>query len=280
MAFNFSLEYQLHSCAAQPTMSNTLTSHFPLAGPGVDVEAVMNPVKALHINPRELRPSSKVAPRRVKVTAMVNRRSDDTEFTTYKVEEIDDDPSDSGDRPLALPKPFDYRRIRSQSESTVRSDDTHLHTPTSPFRGLPLVEWPLSPPSAPRIPFPPSPRQETSSPQCVGSLSERRGVSLGLDLSGCHLKEQSSIVYAQPGQFGAIGDGRKRAPHRDFEPFTPSPSSSSSSSEEEPYYHLPSNLFTPELEMSPTEFKKSVTRWMERRKATKGGERRTMLPKF
>ncbi|KIP08008.1 hypothetical protein PHLGIDRAFT_393051 [Phlebiopsis gigantea 11061_1 CR5-6] len=264
VAFN-SLRSQPHSCAAQLTMTLSLATSF-LAGPGMDDVVVVEPPKVLHISHPELRPSSKVAPRRVKVTAMVTRRPDDTEFTTYKVEEIVDDSSDT---PLTPPKPFDYRRIRSQSESTVRSDDSILHTPTSPFRGLPLVEWPLSPPRAPRVSFPPSPKQELSSPRWDDSLSARRGVGLGLDLSGCHHKKQSSVSSFRPGQWGAIGEERHGAGYEGSKPFTPSTSSmSSSSSEEEPYYHLPSNLFSPELEMSATEFKESVLHWMKRRKET------------
>ena len=42
-----------------------------------------------------------------------------------------------------------------------------------------------------------------------------------------------------------------------FEPFA---------DEEEPHYYLPTDLLSPELEMSETEFKESVLRWTERRK--------------
>lgn len=238
----------------------------------MEYNMAIEPYKPIYSTHSELGPSAKA--RRVKVTAMVTRRPDDSEYTTYKVEEVDDS-SDSDDQ-CAL-KPFDYRRIRSQSESTVRTDDSNLHTPTSPFRGLPLVEWPLSPPPAPRIPFPPSPKEDLCSPPWAASLSARRGIGLGLDLSGCHAKEQSSVAYHYPHYQSAAR--AEAAGYHGFEPFTPSTSSASSSSseDEEPYYYLPSGLFTPELEMSAAEFKESVNRWIQRRRESMENAQKTTV---
>lgn len=235
------------------------TSH--LAGPVMKSDTATDSCISPHA--AQVGPASQTIPRRIKVTAIVTRGPDGTEATSYNVEEIPE--LDSCDeKPLTLA----HRRLRSESQSTIFSEDSHLRTPTSPFRGLPLVEWPITPPAAPRIPLPPSPRFELSS-SWGSSLSTRRNVGLGLDLTGCQSRQHASITYPQPEYQDAYGHAGQDTVLQAFEPFTLFSSPSPSSSEpldEEPYYYLPSNLISPELEMSTTEFKKSVMRWMARRK--------------
>lgn len=52
---------------------------------------------------------------------------------------------------------------------------------------------------------------------------------------------------------------------RYFNPVESSAVSSNEVAEEAAYYHLPSNLLSPEITMSTTEFTNSVKRWMQRR---------------
>lgn len=230
------------------------TTH--LVDPDIQAEVATKP-RSL---PKTSKPSSGIAPRRVKVTAVVTRKSDLTEVTTYKVEEIDDS-SDTSDEPLASPPLLGYRRSRTQSQSSILSDDSHLRTP-SPSAWSSPDTWPITPPGAPPLPSLPSPKLDTTSSQTSGSLSSRRGVGLGLDLTGCQVGEQSTVTYPNPNQWGLIGEGRDGVNTQGFNPFTPS----DSEEEEESHYYLPTNLISPELEMSATEFKDSVIRWVERRK--------------
>ena len=207
------------------------------------------------------------ASRRIKVTAIVTRRPDLTEVTTYQVEEVDDLNSSCDELPPLTSRPLlGHRRSRSHSQSTILSDDDGDHmclqTPSPSALGSPDA-LPITPPGAPHIPFPPSPQltaSESSHP--ITNLSSRRGVGLGLDLTGCQPKKQSTVTYSKENRWGPIGEGRGRPRAASFNPFaTPV-----SLDEEEPYYHLPANLFSPELEMSAAEFKRSVISWVERRK--------------
>lgn len=230
-----------------------------LVDPDIQAQAATKPRSLLQTS----RTSSGIAPRRVKVTAIVTRRPDLTEVTTYKVEEINEinDSSDSSDEPLASPPLLGYRRSRTQSQSSILSDDSQLQTPSPSAWGSPDT-WPITPPGAPLLPSLPSPKLGTASSQTSGSLSSRRGVGLGLDLTECQVGEQSTVTYPNPNQRGIIGEGRDGINTQGFNPFTPS----DSEEEEESHYYLPPNLFSPELEMSATEFKDSVIRWVERRK--------------
>lgn len=177
---------------------------------------------------------SPTTPRRVRVAAMVSTRADGSEFTTYNVEEIPDAAEQIGK--TASPPLLGCRRSRSRSQSSIRSDDSLLRTPSPSILGSPTLTLPVTPPGAPRIGCLPSPKLDN---------------------------EQFAFPYLEWAAYDSDSSSSKaaRVMHASrFDPFA---------DEEEPYYHLPTDLFSPELEMSEAEFKESVLRWMVRRKNEK-----------
>ncbi|GJE85528.1 hypothetical protein PsYK624_016070 [Phanerochaete sordida] len=169
---------------------------------------------------------SPTASRRVRVTAVVSTRPDGSQFTAYEVEELPDYAEQSGSPPL-----LGCRRSRSQS--SIRSDELSPRTPSPSIFGSSISMSPMTPPGAPRIGCLPSPKLED---------------------------EQLVFPYPEWAAFDSDSSCSKAVHLTNalrFEPFA---------DDEQSHYYLPTNLLSPHLEMSETEFKESVHRWTERRK--------------
>ncbi|KAF7796011.1 hypothetical protein EIP86_007180 [Pleurotus ostreatoroseus] len=225
----------------------------------------------------------------VRVTAVVAYKADKTPVTTYEVHEVDSD-SGSDKEQTSSPPLSGARRNRSQvnSASSAVSGSSLLRTP-SPGSAQPTeLTWSSSPPGAPRIPFPPTPR--VGRPLYAANRMQQ-GVGLGLDLGNEWSHTMSTISYPEDIQAENTFESRVFHPHfHNIEPrYTgagvglgitvdnrPVQTNSNSTIDDntlvesdddsEAYYHLPSNLLSPEIVMSTEEFKDSLRQWMERRK--------------
>ncbi|PSR74238.1 hypothetical protein PHLCEN_2v9982 [Hermanssonia centrifuga] len=248
-------------------MSTIYTSF--LAGPDASSSATKSPfhhTSAYRVPPRYpaglgLGLAKGTKAKKVRVTAVTGCKPDNSPFTTYEVDEVDYD-GDSEDDPISPPL-LGARRSprRGSSPSSIPSDDSSLRTPSPEVVRAFIATWP-SRPEAPRIPFP-------------SSLSSNVGLGIDVTTSG-----EGAITYedAAVGQglstsiFGkGIGLGitfEDQMLPREGKGVLDEISSCTSSLEdsEEAYYHLPSNLLSPELIMSATEFTDSVRKWADRRK--------------
>lgn len=244
MGFGDSSSINTHSIIPINNTMSFFVNTTHLAGPGVQDEAHTKPQPiptAGHKHPS--------TPRRVKVTAVVTHRPDHSEVTTYCVEEVDD-PIDERAPPTSPPL-LSRRRSRSQSSTSIQSDDTRLRTPSPSATASPTCSWSLTPVTPPAHTFMsllPSPQSSDASFQSLRSLGCRRRVDMGLEL------DQGWGAYT-------VDDGYAAKKLGGFQPFTPP-----ALRDEEAHYFLPSDLFSPELEMSEQEFKQSVKSWVERRK--------------
>lgn len=203
-------------------------------------------------------PGGKIS-KHVRVTAVVAYRPDKTPVTTYEVQEVD---SDSG---------------------SIVSDNSPLRTPSPEGTRSSETAWWTSPPGAPRIPFLPTPRIACMP---LAANNSRRDIGLGLNL-GCEWGQPMSTISYQE---EAIHEGHTFESyvfHPHFHTIEPrytgaglgwgitidNTDSSTvdddtlveSEDDSAAYYHLPSNLLSPELVMSTEEFKESLKKWMERR---------------
>ncbi|KAJ3534746.1 hypothetical protein NM688_g7087 [Phlebia brevispora] len=191
--------------------------------------------------------------------------------------------------PLASARRTSHRRI--DSTSTLISDKSSLHTGTPSPEALrsPAIAWPISPPGAPRIPFPPTPPLGHTS---LAANRMPRNVGLGINMGNNNPNgTMDTFTYGEDNQ-GDMFDSFVFHPsfHMieprytgarvsglgitvDDQPLRTDSTSTvdddtlvESEDDEEAYYHLPSNLLSPELIMSTEEFEDSLRRWIERRK--------------
>jgi hypothetical protein len=230
-----------------------------LAGPGKRTSADTD---SRYTHQAVIKPSSITLPRRVKVSAVGTRIADGREVTTYKVEEIY-----SHQQPQTSSPPLLSRR-RSRSQVSICSDNSPLLTPSPSVFGstASTTTSPLTPLGMPRMLFLRSSQTSPTSPSSARSLSRQQNLDLGLDLGGyMHKRRYEHLCVHDFGwSIDSINRNAKSGP-QSFEPSAPQ-------ADEESYYHLPSNLFSPELEMSETQFRELVIRWSERRKVRKAEE--------
>ncbi|EKM57774.1 uncharacterized protein PHACADRAFT_206651 [Phanerochaete carnosa HHB-10118-sp] len=203
-----------------------------LASPGNDILADLKS-DDISRTPMPALPSP-ITPRRIRVTAVINTCSDGSNSTTYNVEEV----PRAAERVMKAISPplLGCRRSRSRSQSSIRSDELSPRTPSPSIFGSLTSLSPFTPFGAPRI-------------GCLPSSA----------------LEDGRVAFPDPEWAAYDSDSSSgRALHCTnalrFEPFA---------DEEEPHYYLPTNLFSPELEMSEAEFKESVFLWIERRKNRK-----------
>lgn len=193
------------------------------------------------------------AQRRLRATAPVFAPSIRRKATVFEADEISEisSSSDSGDETETSSV---SSVITSASESLPAENTPRLHRliyrhrlrPCSPSvearRGVSADEEANEDgtPGAPRIPFPPSPS--------VGSLKSKGAAGVGLGISGLN------------GSGGAEHSHIDVGSRSTFDPFR-----SPLDELEQPYFYLPTQLLSPELEMSSAEFITSVLGWTQRR---------------
>ncbi|KAI0806127.1 hypothetical protein BC629DRAFT_1437618 [Irpex lacteus] len=195
------------------------------------------------------------AQRRLRATAPVFAPSIRSKATVYEADEISEisSSSDSGDETETSSV---SSVITSASESLPAEDTPRLHRliyrhrlrPCSPSvearRGVSADEEANEDgtPGAPRIPFPPSPS--------VGSVESKgaTGAGVGLGISGLN------------GSGGADHSHIDVGSRSIFDPFR-----SPLDELEQPYFYLPTQLLSSELEMSSAEFITTVLGWTQRR---------------